>query len=51
MEVEQKMKEEFGVDILVTDENLLSKDKSPFQTLGTLTEHLGVLLKESDTEK
>jgi acyl carrier protein len=51
MEVEQKMNEEFGVEILVTDENLLSKEKSPFQTLGTLTEHLGELLKESSKEK
>jgi len=51
MEVEQKMNDEFGVEILVTDENLLSKEKSPFQTLGTLTEHLSELLKESAKEK
>lgn len=48
MEVEEKVRAEFGVDVMITDENLLSKEKSPFSTLGTLTEYLeGVLEKEA----
>jgi acyl carrier protein len=48
MEVEEKIKAEFGVDITITDEHLLSKEKSPFSTLGTLIEYLQDLLKEKD---
>ena len=36
MEVETKIQEEFGIDFLLTDEDLLSKEKSPFLTVGTL---------------
>ena len=46
MEVEEKINAEFGTDITIADENLLSKEKSPFSTLGTLTEYLQELLKE-----
>ena len=46
MELEEKVREEFGVDITIADENLLSKQTSPFSTLGTLTEYLAGLLKE-----
>ena len=48
MEVEEKINAEFGTDITIADENLLSKEKSPFSTLGTLTEYLHDLLKEQD---
>lgn len=47
MEVEEKVRAEFGVDVMITDENLLSKEKSPFSTLGTLTEYLEDVLKEA----
>jgi len=46
MEVEEKINAEFGTDITIADENLLSKEKSPFSTLGTLIEYLQELLKE-----
>jgi len=49
MEVEEKINAEFGTDITIADENLLSKEKSPFSTLGTLTEYLQDLVKEGDT--
>lgn len=49
MEVEEKVRDEFGVDVMITDENLLSKEKSPFSTLGTLTEYLEGVLKEDGT--
>lgn len=45
MEVEEKINLEFGTDITIADENLLSKEKSPFSTLRTLIEYLGKLLK------
>ena len=50
MEVEERVRGEFGVDVMITDENLLSKEKSPFSTLGTLTEYLEGVLKESGVE-
>jgi acyl carrier protein len=46
MEVEEKINAEFGTDITIADENLLSKAKSPFSTLRTLIEYLDELLKE-----
>ena len=48
MEVEEKINAEFGTDITIADENLLSKEKSPFSTLGTLIEYLQELLKEAN---
>jgi acyl carrier protein len=46
MEVEEKINAEFGTDITIADDNLLSKEKSPFSTLGTLNEYLQELLKD-----
>ena len=46
MEVEEKINAEFGTDITMADENLLSKEKSPFSTLRTLIEYLEELLKQ-----
>ena len=48
MEVETKIQDEFGIDFLLTDEDLLSKEKSPFLTVGTLIEHLEEQLKENE---
>src|SRR6266699_4626389 len=46
MEVEEKINAEFGTNITIADENLLSKQKSPFSTLGTLIEYVQELLKD-----
>jgi acyl carrier protein len=46
MEVEEKINAEFGADITIADEDLLSKAKSPFSTLRTLIEYLEELLKQ-----
>src|SRR5438132_5621576 len=35
MEVEEKINAEFHTEITITDEHLLTKQKSPFTTLGT----------------
>jgi len=51
MEVEEKIKSEFGVELTIADENLLSREKSPFSTLGSLIEYLeDVLDRETQTE-
>lgn len=50
MEVEEKIKAEFGTDITIADENLLSKEKSPFSNLGTLIEYLKELLKDQASD-
>ena len=44
MEVEEKINAEFGADLTIADDNLLSKEKSPFATLGSLNEYLQELL-------
>ena len=46
MEVEEKINAEFGTNITIADENLLSKEKSPFSNLRTLIEYLEELLKQ-----
>jgi acyl carrier protein len=48
MEVEEKVREEFGVDLTITNENLLSKEKSPFSTVGNLTKYLANLLNDPE---
>ncbi len=40
VEVETKIQSEFGIDFFLTDDNLLSKESSPFSTVGTLVEHI-----------
>ena len=45
MEVEEKINAEFGTELTIADENLLSKQKSPFSTLRTLIEYLEEVLK------
>src|SRR5213594_191154 len=46
MEVEEKINAEFGTDITIADEHLLSKQKSPFSSLRTLIEYLEEVLKQ-----
>src|SRR6266536_1466518 len=46
MEVEENINAEFGTNITIADENLLSKEKSPFSTLGTLIDYLRELLSK-----
>src|SRR5439155_22507564 len=46
MEVEEKIKAEFGVDITIADENLLSKEQSPLLSVRTLIQYLEEVLKQ-----
>lgn len=50
MEVEEKIRDEFGSDVMITDENLLSKERSPFSTLGTLTDYLAEVLSDNERD-
>jgi acyl carrier protein len=43
MEVEEKIRGEFGIDLTIADENLLSRQKSPFATVQALTDYLSEL--------
>jgi len=47
--VEEKINAEFGMDLTIADENLLSKEKSPFSSLRTLIEYLEELLKQEES--
>jgi len=46
LEVEEKVKATFDVDITIADEDLLSKDKSPFSNIRTLIEYLEDTLEQ-----
>jgi len=48
VEVETKIQNEFGAEFFLTDENLLSKESSPFTTVGTLVEHIQTVLDENE---
>lgn len=45
MEVEEKINAEFGTDITIADEHMLSKQNSPFSSVRTLVEYLEEVLK------
>jgi acyl carrier protein len=45
MEVEEKINAEFGTDITIADEHMLSKQNSPFSSVRTLIEYLEEVLK------
>lgn len=44
--VEQKIEEEFGISLTLADERAMSRQNSPFRTIGTLADHVAYLLKE-----
>jgi acyl carrier protein len=46
MEVEERFKAEYGVEITIADENLLSREKSPFSNIRTLIEYLEDFLEQ-----
>jgi acyl carrier protein len=47
IEVEEKIKEEFGIPITVADERAMSQEDSPFLSIGSLTDYIAELLKEN----
>lgn len=47
MEVEDQIKAEFDVSIMIADDRAMSQSNSPFLTVGSLTEYIAELLKEN----
>ena len=48
---EQKIEEEFGVAIILSGERAASDENNPFQSIGTLADHVSVLLGKKLNEK
>ena len=44
--VEQNIEDKFDVTITLADERAMSQEKSPFRTVGTLTDYIEILLGE-----
>ena len=44
--VEQNIEDEFDVTITLADDRAMSQKRSPFKTVGTLTNYIEMLLKE-----
>jgi acyl carrier protein len=44
MEVEDQVKAEFGASITIADDRAMSRENSPFLTVGTLTDYVAELL-------
>ena len=47
-DVEEKIGEEFGKDIILADERAMSQTRSPFGRVGTLVDYIEELLKQSE---
>jgi acyl carrier protein len=43
--VEQKIEEEFGITITLTDDEAMSQEDSPFETIGKLIDYVSLLLE------
>lgn len=49
LEVEQRLRREYGADVTLADERAMSQRHSPFRTVGTLADYADVLLAEGST--
>lgn len=45
-ELEGRISEKFGRDVIIADERAMSRNRSPFKSVGTLRDYLGELLNE-----
>ena len=46
--IEEKLDEDYDVSITIADERAMSREKSPFKTVGTLIEYIDILIKEQE---
>lgn len=44
--VEERLENEFGIEMVLSDDRAMNADPSPFQTVGHLAEHIEVRFKE-----
>jgi len=50
IEVEEKVKDAFGVSITIADDRAVSAENSPFATLGALTEYVSTLIGNHESK-
>ena len=46
--VEQSLADDLGVSVVIADDRAMSRESSPFRTIGTLADYIVVLLEEAD---
>ena len=46
IDVEQKLSDEYGISITIADERAMSRERSPFRTVKTLSEYIDILIEE-----
>lgn len=44
---EQKLEEIFDISLTLADEKAMSQERSPFRTIGSLADYIGMLIEES----
>ncbi len=44
---EEKIEKEFGVQLTLTDQEMMTNENSPFQTVGSLLKHISNLLENT----
>jgi acyl carrier protein len=49
VDVEQRLNEETGVSLVIADERAMSQERSPFRTIGTLTDYIQRLVDEAES--
>ena len=45
--IEQNIEDEFDVSITIADEKAMSQKRSPFRTIGTLSDYIDMLVREN----
>lgn len=48
VDVEQKLFDLFDISITIADERAMSQEKSPFLTIGTLSDYVKILVREEE---
>ena len=46
--IEQKLSEHYRLSVTIADERALSREKSPFKTVGSLSDYISLLIDEKE---
>ena len=46
VDIEQKLSDDYGIEVTIADDRAMSQEKSPFLTIRTLAEYVSVLIDE-----
>ena len=49
--IEEKLCDDYGFDIVLADERAMSQEKSPFRTVNSLAEYISILIKEQSPDE